>query len=108
MYYDINITYTGNIATPSNEMCKTFGKVVLILPLTAVLIAVLYFDYEMRELAIMNRNIFPINSMQSASGLSVINSYNGTNLTMSFNIAAYALLAQQAGLEVRTSALVAI
>jgi len=98
----------GNIATPSNEMYKTFGKVVLILPLTGVLIAVLYFYYEMRELAIMNRNTFPINSMQSARELLVINSYNGTNLTKSFNTAGYALLMQQAGLEVCTSALVAI
>jgi len=88
--------------------CKTFGKVVLILPLTGVLIAVLYFDYEMRELTIMNRNTSPINSMQSARELSVINSYNGANLTKSFNIAAYALLTQQVGLEVRISALVAI
>jgi len=62
----------------------------------------------MRELAIMNQNTFPINSMQSASELSVINSYNSANLTMPFNTAAYALLTQQAGLEVRTSALVAI
>jgi len=46
--------------------------------------------------------------MQSARELSVITSYNGTNLTMPFNTAAYALLTQQAGLEVRTSALVAI
>jgi len=62
----------------------------------------------MRELTIMNRNTSPINSMQSARELSVINSYNGTNLTKSFNTACYALLMQQAGLEVRTSALVAI
>jgi len=62
----------------------------------------------MRELAIMNQNTFPINSMQSASELSVINSYNSANLTMPFNIAAYALLTQQVGLEVRTSSLVAI
>jgi len=89
-------------------VCKTFGKVVLILPLTVVLIAVLYFDYEMRELAIMNRNTSPINSMQSARELSVITSYNGTNLTKSFNTAGYALLTQQVGLEVRISALVAV
>jgi len=89
-------------------VCKTFGKVALILPLTAVLIAVLYFDYEMRELAIMNRNTSPINLMQSARELSVITSYNGTNLTRPFNIAAYALLTQQVGLEARTSAPVAI
>jgi len=42
--------------------------------------------------------------MQSARELSVITSYNGTNLTKSFNTAGYALLMQQTGLEVRTSA----
>jgi len=46
--------------------------------------------------------------MQSARELSVITSYNGANLTMPFNTAAYALLTQQASLEASTPALVAI